>query len=346
MARGIPKDAALAAASNPAIMSQMVANVFGAKQKQFTQIGEDMLGNKRYGFVDPVAGKVYGLDGKDITGEGGGGAMVPNGPDGRPLSGQPLLEHLEKNDPVTAAGVKALIGGELNAGGRNLQKLAPVASLVDPTFDMGTFKARQALRQSYLGGGKNFQEALALNTVSGHMGHLADAAERLDNSSWKPINKVKNWWSDTFTGSPDLVRFRDALTTTQNELAKAYHGGHVSDAAYNAFNKSVNEAQTPAELRATIGELSSLLQSKIEANEEGYKSGMATGTQLPQEYRAVGDRAKEAFQRIREWSHGIAPAAGAAPPAGAPAAPAPPHAAPAPGHWVDLGGGIRIREMP
>ncbi len=321
--RGVPQDVALAAASNPAIMGQLVANVFGAKQKTFTQIGEDMLGNKRYGFVDPVSGKVWDLSGKEITGEGGtGGAMVPNGPDGQPLRGAELLAHLDKSDPVTAAGVRGMINGDLSAAGRNLQKLAPLASLVDPTFDMGTFRARQALRQAYMGGGKQFNETLALNTVGGHLGRLMESADALDNSSFKPINHLRNWYSDTFTGNPALVRFRNDLVTTQNELAKAYHGGHVSDSAYSAFNNSINAAQTPAELRTAIGELAGLLQSKIEANESGYRSGMAQGAQLPDEYRAINDEARHAFSRINDWARGVPLARPRSPPAGQTAPPA------------------------
>lgn len=317
---------AMAAIGNPAIMQQIVPGLFGAKQRQFTQIGEDMLGNKKYGFVDPVANKVYDLSGKELTGESAGGTTVPNGPDGQPLSGQALLQHLEKNDPVTAAGIKGLISGDLNAQGRNLQKLAPVASLVDPTFDAAQYPVRLATRKSYTSG-KDFQETQALNTVSGHMGRLMDSADGLGNYGWKPINTIKNWYADTFTGSPELVKFRNALVTTQNELAKAYHGGHVSDSAYAAFNKSINEAQTPAEMKAAIGEIAGLLQSKIEAKESGYRSSMGQAP-LPSEFKAINDEARHSFQKIGDWARGVKPAPEA--PAHSTATPAP-AAVPKPG---------------
>lgn len=328
--RGVPQDVALSAAANPAIMSQILPQVFGSKQRQFTQIGEDMLGNKKFGFVDPVSNKVYGLDGREVTGQSGAGA-VPNGPDGQPLTGEPLLAHLEKSDPTVAAGVKGLIAGNLGAQGRNLQKLGPLAELVDPSFSMATYPARMALQKSYMGGGKDFQETQALNTVSGHMGRLADAAEGLGNSEWKPINKIANFWADTFTGSPKLVKFRNDLVTTQNELAKAYHGGHVSDSAFAAFNKSINEAQTPAELKASIGELAGLLQSKIEAKESGYRTAMGKAP-LPSEYKAINEEAAHSFRKINEWASGVKAPAGVQP-----AAPTAPHAtvaaAPKPGNY-------------
>lgn len=314
--RGLPEDVARAAAANPAILQQILPQVFGAKQRKFTQIGEDMMGNKQFGFVDEASGKAYGMDGQLIEHGNGASSIVPTGPDGQPLAGPALMAHLEKNDPVTAAGIKGLISGDLNAQGRNLQKLAPLAKLVDPTFDAAQYPVRLNTRESYTSG-KDFQETQALNTVGGHLGKLMTSAQALNNTNMPILNKGLNWFADTFTGSPALVKFRNDLVTTSNELAKAYHGGHVSDSSYAAFNKAVNEAQTPAELKTAIGELGGLLQSKIEAKESGYRSSMANAP-LPSEYRSINDEAKHSFQRINDWANGTATPAAAA--AGAPGA--------------------------
>lgn len=311
MKRGMPEDMARSAAGNPAILQQILPQVFGAKQRKFTQIGEDMMGNKQFGFVDEASGKTYDMSGQPIDQQNAGaGAGIPKGPDGQPLSGQPLLQHLKKNDPVTAAAIKGMIAGDLNAQGRNLQKLAPLASLVDPTFDATQYPVRLKTRESYTSG-KDFAETQALNTVGGHLGKLMTSADALGNSNVPAWNKAQNWFADNFTGSPALVKFRNDLVTTSNELAKAYHGGHVSDSAYAAFNKAVNESQTPAELKAAIGELGGLLQSKIEAKESGYRSSMANAP-LPNEYRSINEEAKHSFQRVNDWANGNAPQPGAA----------------------------------
>lgn len=309
--RGMPEDMARAAAGNPAILQQILPQAFGAKQRKFTQIGEDMMGNKNFGFVDEAAGKTYDMAGKEIQpGQAGGGVTVPSGPDGQPLQGPDLMHHLEKTSPQVAAEVKAMIAGDASTTPRNVQKLAPLAHLVDPSFDEKTYPTRLALRKSYMGGGKDFQETQALNTVGGHLGKLMDSAQGLNNSNVPIFNKAQNWFADTFTGSPALVKFRNDLVTTSNELAKAYHGGHVSDSSYAAFNKAVNEAQTPAEMKAAIGELGGLLQSKIEAKESGYRAGMANQP-VPEEYRAINDEARHSFQRINDWASGRAQASGA-----------------------------------
>jgi hypothetical protein len=192
-----------------------------------------------------------------------------------------------------------------------------------PGFDASKYPTMMATRKSYTSG-KDFQETQALNTVAGHMSRLADAADGLGNSGFKPWNYVKNNIQDMTVGSPALVRFRNDLVTTQNELAKAYHGGHVTDAAYSAFNNAIGEAQTPAELKAAIGEISGLLQSKIEAKESGYRSSMGDAP-LPSEFKATNDEARHAFSRISDWAHGIKPEGGRATAQGA--------AAPRPGRY-------------
>jgi hypothetical protein len=318
VSKGMSPQEANAVVNNPDMMKQLLPRIMGAKQLKWTQTGEDMLGNKQYGFVDEASGKRYDDTGREIgPGKPGesGGTSIPRGPDGAPIQGDALMQHLEKNDPVTAAGIKGLISGDISAAGRNMQKLAPLAKLVDPTFDATQYPVRLGVRKSYTSG-KDFQESQALNTVSGHMAKLMESADKIQNSDFHFINNAKNWFTDTFTQNPRLATFRNDLVTTSNELAKAYHGGHVSDSAYAAFSKSINEAQSPAELKAAIGELADLLHSKIEAKESGYRSSMGP-TPLPEEYRATNQHAREAFAKIGDWARGT-PAAGtaAASPAG------------------------------
>lgn len=341
VSKGMSPQEANAVVNNPDMMKQLLPRIMGAKQLKWTQTGEDMLGNKQYGFVDEASGKRYDDTGREIgPGKPGesGGTSIPRGPDGAPIQGDALMQHLEKTDPVTAAGIKGLISGDISAAGRNMQKLAPLAKLVDPTFDATQYPVRLGVRKSYTSG-KDFQESQALNTVSGHLGRLMESADALGNTSYPWVNKIGNVIKENTVGSPALVKFRNDLVTTQNELAKAYHGGHVSDSAFAAFNKSINEAQTPAEMKAAIGELSGLLSSKIEAKESGYRSSMGP-TPLPEEYRATNQHAREAFAKINDWAAGVPKAASATTGGGGAAAtPAPKVVLPAGNyHWTPNGG--------
>lgn len=336
---GLSQNDAMAIASNPAMMQQILPQVFGSKQRKFTQIGEDMMGNKRYGFVDEVSGTVHDLAGNPIS-QAQQGADIPNGPDGQPLSGEELRAHIAKSDPMTAAALKDMYEGKLNPNARNIQKLAPLASLVYPGFDATQYPVRLATRKSYTSG-KDFQETQALNTVSGHMGRLMDSADKLDPSDWKFVNSMRNFWSDKISDNPNLVRFRNDLVTTKNELAKAYHGGHVSDSSYAAFNQAFGDNMTGTGMKAGIGEMAGLLHSKIQAKESGYRSSMGEAP-LPEEYRAINDEAKHAFSRINDWANGIKPQGGAAAAPGAPQT----SAAPPPGKYhYDPATGQMVRQQ-
>ena len=312
MKRGIPPDVAIAAASNPAIMAQLLPQIFGPKQLQFTQIGEDMLGNKRFGFVDPVGGKVYDTSGKPIDASAVGAGMVPKSPTtGEPMQGRELLTHLEKTDPVTAAGVKSIIAGNENAAGRNLQKLLPLAALIEPGFTQQTYQTRLALAKSYTSG-KQFNEIQAINTVSGHLADLANAADKLNNfESLGPLNKPLNMLTGAYRDMAQDSRVSDFNTVKQavsNELSKAYRGGHVTEGDVREWQSNINSIQTPEQLRTVIGRLNELLASKRQALEDGWKQGMGANP-LPNEFRAESERARERFNAVAGWSVG-----GAAPP--------------------------------
>jgi len=304
--RGMPPDVALAAAGNPAIMQQIIGQVFGPKALQHVTV-KDRMGNEIPMAFDPSTGKYTPAN------TGGAASSLTAGDPTK--TGEDYLKTL---DPLTQNEVKAFAEGRAPVTARNLQTMLPLVTQYDPSFDATQYPVRLATRKSYTSG-KDFQETQALNTVAGHMGRLADAAEGLGNTGFKPWNYVKNAAADMTVGSPALVKFRNDLVTTQNELAKAYHGGHVSDSAYNAFNKAIGEAQTPAELKTAIGEISGLLQSKIEAKESGYRSSMGAAP-LPSEFKAINDEARHSFQKIGDWAHGVKPAAGEAP--ARPAAPA------------------------
>ena len=90
MKRGLPPDLAhILAASNPQCAQSNPPADHGPKQHQFTQIGEDAYGNKKYGFVDPVTSKVYGLDGNPVSLNNSGNVMGGNATPPMDANGNP-----------------------------------------------------------------------------------------------------------------------------------------------------------------------------------------------------------------------------------------------------------------
>jgi hypothetical protein len=302
--------------------TNQVTSIYQGSKPTFTQIGEDALGNKRFGFVDPTKMRVTDQAGNPITANSAGASSgIPAGADGQPMQGPELLAHLEKTDPMAAAGVKGLLAGNTNAAARNLQKLAPLASLVDPTFSMATFPQRVALQKSYLGGGKNFQEMQAINTVAGHLVNLADAADALNNTRFPLVNSVVNAFQQN-AGDPRVDVFNATKQAVSNELSKAYRGGHVTEGDVREWQQNISSAKSPDQLRSVIGQFNELLMSKRKALEDGYKQGMGP-TPPPSEFTSISGHAQDAFDKVMNWSQG-----GAAPSKG-PTAPTSPSAAPA-----------------
>jgi hypothetical protein len=289
---GMAPDVARALATNPAALQQYLTQLTGAKG--FTVHQYKNIDGSETPYKMDQAGNAYTLDGQPFR--------PTAAPGGAQLTGSTPEERLAQLPPNVQGEVKAIYEGRQSPTGRNVQLLLPLVNQVYPDFDQKNYPTMLALRKSYTSG-KDFQEVQALNTVQGHMAKLADAADGLGNTGFKPWNQLKNFAQDETVGSPALVRFRNALVTTQNELAKAYHGGHVSDSAYAAFNKAINEAQTPEEMRAAIGEISGLLHSKIEAKEAGYRAGMHEAP-LPDQYRTENEHAKLAREHVTNYVSG------------------------------------------
>lgn len=190
------------------------------------------------------------------------------------------------------------------AGLRNpqVQALINAAHAIDPNFDETKWGIRFAQRKNYEAGGKQFQEAQALNTVSGHLVNLMKSADALDNTPIPIVNGVMNWLRQN-TGDPRVDKLNTDVHAVTSELSKAYKAGHVSDSDVRAWNNNINSAKSPEQFKAVIGELNDLLRSKRETLDEGYRSAMGK-TPLPAEYSSQSERSKGNFDSVSDWSLG------------------------------------------
>lgn len=313
MKRGMPEDMARAAVANPDVLKQVLPQFFGAKQRKFTQIGEDMMGNKRYGFVDEVSNKVFDLGGNEIS-RSQQGADIPTGADGEPLRGPELLSHLKQNNPPVAAAIEGIMRGDVSAGGRNLQKLLPVAALVDPTLHQYDYANRSKTQQAFTTG-KEAQNVKSLETVIGHLGDLKDTADKLGNT-WSPdYNSVKNWLTNR-TGGGGVKEFEIARNGVTNELGTVFRSHGMSDSEVHSWKDQLNNSASPQQFRSMIGRALSMLESRVDALNDQWRRGMGSE---PADF--LGKK-RDKLEEIRQWANGTeAPAAA---PGAAPAQAAPP----------------------
>lgn len=222
------------------------------------------------------------------------------------VTGDALYQHLP---PQVANTVKSMIDGRApvpaGAALRSPQGMALMnaANAIDPKFDQTQWAARNALRKNYEGGGKNYQELQAIGTVAGHLKDFAEAADKLDNTSFPLINQGINAYRSA-TGDARVDRFNTVKQAVSNELSKAYRGGNVTEGDVREWQQNVNAAKSPEQLRGVIGKMNELLGSKRQALEEGYRGVMGPNAPMPENFTATNDRTKKTFDDIAKWSNG------------------------------------------
>lgn len=203
------------------------------------------------------------------------------------------------------------------------QSMLSAVSQYDPSFDAVNYGARSKTRNDFTAG-KSAQNLTSINTAIGHLGTLADAADKLNNSSYDTINKVANWF-ETRTGDPRVNNFNVAKNAVADELTRVFRGTGGSEAEIDRWTNTINAAQSPAQLHGAVKQAVDLLHSRINAVGETYDRGMGTST----DHRSLlSTKAQETLQKLDRYGEEHSSSSAATAPArGAAAAPTLPDAA-------------------
>lgn len=307
-----------------------VFNPYGDRGQQvaLTELGQAAVGQKKASAAKDYAGAQSDLAHARLfdkqTSVGGFNPHV-GGDGGMPVpAANPLGPHgdmyLQTLDQTQAAQVKALAEGRLAfPTGTALkspywQEMLQHVAQYDPGFDAVNYNARAATRKGFTSG-KEAQTVNALNTVAEHLGTLSDYTKDLNNTSFQPYNRLKNYIADQ-TGDPTIARFNTAKKAVADEVAKVWRasGGSQADIEENLHN--LNSAQSPEQLNAAIGTLTKLISGKVSALQDQYTSGMGT----TQDVRPlVSPEAGAAFEKTLQRAGLDAPALDHPAPLGAPA---------------------------
>jgi hypothetical protein len=231
---------------------------------------------------------------------GGAAGALPIASDG--VNGDDFLKQLE---PTQAAQIKALADGRMAfPTGTALkstywQSMLQGVAQYDPSFEAANYGARAATRKDFTSG-KAAQTVNALNTVSGHLGDLSDAAEKLSNfgGALTPLNTVKNWASSA-SGDPRVKQFEANRKAAVDELTRVYRGTGGSEADIKTWADALNTSDSPEQLQGTIGKISELLNSKVSALGDQYKQGMGT---IAGQSDFISPAARSALERIAKRS--------------------------------------------
>lgn len=275
--------------------------------QQFGITGHDENGMQTYGFINPYTQSVKAPNGAPTAQSPGAG-----------VSGLAGEDYLATLDPGRAAQIKGIVEGRMAPPtgmalkSPQIQALMRQAAQYEPGFDLVNWQARAATRKDFTAG-KSSQNITAFNTAIAHLDTLDKAADALGNR-WSPIwNTVANMVVNQ-TGDPRVKQFEIAKTAVADELTRAFRGsgGNVHDIVQ--WEKAINSAGSPEQLKGAMKQAVELLRGRIEALGETYNRGMGT-TKDP--LTLLAPKSVAALQRMTGEDRGTGPAPAASPAAGA-----------------------------
>ncbi len=294
--------------ADPAFAESMVAAQV-TPHRQFTQIGQSIMGQPQYGFVDPVMGTVEPTSGgqQDMPGSGGGAGGAGGAVPGAPSANGTIYDTLPK---AQQAQVDQIIQGRMAyPSGFQLAK-SPYwntitaaaeerAQALGVTLDANKYPTRLATQKDFTSG-KSAQTITAGNAAIGHLGQLDNAVDKLGNWNGVPFvnyayNAAANAVANASGQAGNLQTFNAIKSKYSQEITKFYRASGGSDSDISEAMGQLDSARSPAELHATIKAQVGLLNSKIGAMQEQWHNGM--GADQP-DFPLIAPESKKVLDRI------------------------------------------------
>lgn len=297
--------------------------------REFTQIGQSVMGQPTYGFVDPVAGTVSPIGGgQDGTPDAGGGIPGSNGKlyDSLPKAQQAQVDQIINGKMAYPSGFQLAKSPYWNTITAAAEERAQALGV---PLDANLYPTRLKTKEAFTSG-KEAQTVTAGNAAIGHLGSLDTAVDKLGNWNGVPFinyayNAAQNAVKNASGSATDLQTFSAIKSKYSQEITKFYRASGGSDSDINEAMGQLDAARSPQELHATIKAQVSLLKSKISAMQEQWHNGM--GANEP-DFPLISKEAQSVLDRIAPEQAGGTSTDGAS------------------GGWTDLGNGIRIRAKP
>ncbi len=301
--------------ADPAIAESMAVNEM-TPHRQFTQIGQSVMGQPQYGWVDPVAGSV-----EPVAQSGGIGGGAADAGAGSGSSGK-LYDSLPKPQQ---AQVDQLIQGKIPyPSGYQLSK-SPYwnaitaaaeerAQALGVPLDAAAYPTRLATKKAFTTG-LPAQSITAASAAIGHLGSLDKAADKLGNWDGIPLinyayNAARNGVLNASGAATDLQTFNAIKSKYSQEITKFYRATGGSDSDISEAMGQLDSARSPSELHATIRAQVVLLKSKVSAMQEQWHNGM--GPNEP-DFPLISKEAQTVLDRIAPQETQTATDGGGAP---------------------------------
>lgn len=185
------------------------------------------------------------------------------------LTGQAYLQSL--GDPSLQQQIQAIAEGRMplpkvsrpsKQGEISPQTLQQAVAQYDPTYDQADPSSRIKARNDFTSG-KSAVQLRQLNTLLGHLGGLADATDKLDNTGNTLVNAGMNAVGSTY--NTKVSNFDAAARPAAEEFAALLKGGVPSVEEIKQAHDMLNANKTPDQLHGVIGTMAAQIQSRIAA---------------------------------------------------------------------------------
>jgi hypothetical protein len=298
------------------VMPQLAQNALAiqaANKPQWGVIGEDALGGKQYGWIDPNKRSVSAYNGSADAG-GSGGAdgnkvtidainAIKQGDDS---SIPELIRETVKKVAAYDMDPRTLIG----RGGQYRNAVMAAVSKYAPDFDEGQYSTRKAAMKEFNAGGPNAPASMITSgrTAIGHADKLLALSEKVGgpddmgmaNGAANGLNALKL----SMNQNPDGKAYNALLSKFVEEGTRFYRGtgGNEADLQRDLANLSL--ANSKDARAAALQTLVGALQSKIAAYDGRWHTAMgdtgwrkAIGEGVP-DFPVLDRTAKEAYDRV------------------------------------------------
>ena len=186
--------------------------------------------------------------------------------------------------PARARMVQAIANGDMAmppAIGRSpaqAQLLDQQILQYDPTASQINLQSRQKTRNSYLSGPDSVTTK-ALNTFAGHLDKLDHGIDLLDNTGLGFINAPAQALGQTFGNQKTqaaVANFNTWKGLASTEIVKVLRGTGGAEADIKYWQNQLDSAKSPTALHAVTKAMAEAVQTRLEALQNGYNTGMAT----------------------------------------------------------------------
>jgi len=178
------------------------------------------------------------------------------------------------------------------------RQIAYALPMIDPTYSDATFQQRAAMRKDVFSGvtSKNIK---SINTLMGHLGTLADLAEKRKAADLRYGNKIGGWFA-TQAGKDYVTNMKLAQQAVADEMENAFTGGGGgTEAGRMGWKDSFSPDSSPAQIRGAIATALHLTGSRITAIKDLWRAGM--GPKTP-DLQILSPSAAAAYNRIAATS--------------------------------------------